>query len=723
MARQDLRVIARTALVERLAATPGRRVVTIIAPAGYGKSTLVEAWGAASHVRLAVCPLASIHDSPATFGLHLVETLAPHLPDVEDMHAEASEPDPDWPRVLLPRLVHALRGAHLALVFDDVQELRNPKVVDLLSTLVAVLPRHVTLGMVGRSLPDLSLSKTALEGRLVEISAAHLELTLAELSALRRFGVDEQTLVQIFNSTGGWPAGVRIALLRHEATRELGPDGSSSSSRVGDSQAAPWVLGDYLEEEVLSALSPQRLEFLHDLALLTPVEADLLAAARSADDTVGQIRQIRTDPIPMVTTRHTPSGDLVVMHPLLAKHLKDPARRLTPAGRSLLLRAAAYHISKKDLDRAFEMVRRIGDQDVLAEFVYTKSVLVILTGRTNMVRRWLSFFTESDLRRHPSLALTWVSILGTEGDNEAAEPWLEAYGRWVNGPEALRMDESPFKLDEFFNEMLASGVISTPIATAAATDTIWHALGATVAGHKLAMAGVWREAEAMLLGAISQQPDLGLNDVWRLSLLAYISEQVGRPDRADEHTDKCAAVLDKWGLHNHVNTYCAAVGLAATSLRRGDRENAHAHIRAGMLKIPQTTGRPEAKMTAYLGLARVAFDLEARTLGHTCVQEARALAPAVGELPVLIAQLEELERQHPNSVQHPPGEQSEHGLSSAELRVLQFLSSFYPVPRIAQELVLSPSTVRTHIRSIYRKLGVHERVDAVSAARQRGLIN
>lgn len=722
MTRPDLRVIARPAVVQQLVAATGRHVVTIIAPAGYGKSTLLDAWANASHVRVAVCPLASIHNSPQAFGLHLVDTIGAQLPEVAELHEAAAGPDPDWPRVLLPRLVQALGAAHLTLVLDDVHELRNPKVLDLVSTFIAVLPRHVTLGLVGRSLPELSLSKTALEGRLIEISAAHLELSLAELSSLRRLGVDEQTLVQIFNSTGGWPAGVRMALLRHEALRDLDPSDTSVASRVGEPHS-PWLLSDYLEQEVLKSLSPQRLEFLDDLAVLTPVSTEVLIRARGAEDTMSQIRQIRTDPIPLVTTRHTRSGTVVVMHPLMAEHLREKHGPHSQVGTTVLLRAAAYLSAQDELDQAFEMIRRLDDKVALAEFVYSKSVLIILSGRTDVVRRWLSFFTENDLRRYPWLALTWVSIHGAEGDNDAGEHWLEAYGRWVASPEALQMETYPFKLEEFFDELLKNGGMSAPVATAAATDTLWNVLAMTVGGHKLAMEGDWEQAEAMLLSAVTQHQDLGLNDVWRLSLLAYINEQVGRPDRADEYTTQCAAVLDKWALHDHVNTYSAEVGLAATALRRGDREQARRHITAGMLKLPQTKGRSDAKMTAYLGLARVAFDLEARTLGQTCVQEARALAPLVSDLPVLLGQLEALEQQHPSSVQPSPNDRADHGLSSAELRVLQFLASFYPVPRIAQELVLAPSTVRTHIRAIYRKLGVHERVDAVNVARERGLIN
>jgi ATP/maltotriose-dependent transcriptional regulator MalT len=61
-------------------------------------------------------------------------------------------------------------------------------------------------------------------------------------------------------------------------------------------------------------------------------------------------------------------------------------------------------------------------------------------------------------------------------------------------------------------------------------------------------------------------------------------------------------------------------------------------------------------------------------------------------------------------------------ISTAELRVLHYLPSHYSLPRIAAELNLAASTVKTHCLAVYRKLGVDNRDDAVITARRLGLI-
>ena len=61
-------------------------------------------------------------------------------------------------------------------------------------------------------------------------------------------------------------------------------------------------------------------------------------------------------------------------------------------------------------------------------------------------------------------------------------------------------------------------------------------------------------------------------------------------------------------------------------------------------------------------------------------------------------------------------------LSQAEARVLRYLPTKLSVPEIADEMYLSVNTVKTHMRHVYDKLGVHRRHEAVERARALGLL-
>lgn len=61
-------------------------------------------------------------------------------------------------------------------------------------------------------------------------------------------------------------------------------------------------------------------------------------------------------------------------------------------------------------------------------------------------------------------------------------------------------------------------------------------------------------------------------------------------------------------------------------------------------------------------------------------------------------------------------------LSKSEVRVLHYLPTHLSAPEIAAELSVSTSTVKTHLRNLYAKLGAHSRTEAVESARAVGLL-
>jgi LuxR family maltose regulon positive regulatory protein len=76
----------------------------------------------------------------------------------------------------------------------------------------------------------------------------------------------------------------------------------------------------------------------------------------------------------------------------------------------------------------------------------------------------------------------------------------------------------------------------------------------------------------------------------------------------------------------------------------------------------------------------------------------------------------------PLRARRPDLEDLTEDLTESEMRVLRYLPSNLSAPEIASEIFLSTSTVKTHMRHIYEKLGVHSRTEAVDGARERGLL-
>ena len=89
-----------------------------------------------------------------------------------------------------------------------------------------------------------------------------------------------------------------------------------------------------------------------------------------------------------------------------------------------------------------------------------------------------------------------------------------------------------------------------------------------------------------------------------------------------------------------------------------------------------------------------------------------------GVLPELVARVERMLRLAPSRTTRTPYED----LSERELAVLRLLATDLTQREIGQELYVSVNTVKTHVKSIFRKLGVASRPDAVSRARELRLL-
>ena len=89
----------------------------------------------------------------------------------------------------------------------------------------------------------------------------------------------------------------------------------------------------------------------------------------------------------------------------------------------------------------------------------------------------------------------------------------------------------------------------------------------------------------------------------------------------------------------------------------------------------------------------------------------------------LISEVQNLLAGHAPTARHEDAEPLQEPLSQSELRVLRYLPTNLRSPEIAAELFVSPNTIRTHIRNVYAKLGVHTRAEAVERARELGLLS
>jgi LuxR family maltose regulon positive regulatory protein len=206
-----------------------------------------------------------------------------------------------------------------------------------------------------------------------------------------------------------------------------------------------------------------------------------------------------------------------------------------------------------------------------------------------------------------------------------------------------------------------------------------------------------------------------------LAQLCLLALDEGDPANAAAHAARARNQIERFGLRDYPTS---ALVLAVS---------AEAHARDGRVDEAKIDARRAAELTAKLAGSAGWYEVEVRiALSRTALRlsdpadarsqlaEASRLLRSPDAL-VLREWLDETRAQAHSANGHAAGDRW--SLTTAELRVLQFLPTHLSLPEIAKGLNVSANTVKTHTRAIYRKLDASSRTEAVVRARGSGLIN
>jgi LuxR family maltose regulon positive regulatory protein len=158
------------------------------------------------------------------------------------------------------------------------------------------------------------------------------------------------------------------------------------------------------------------------------------------------------------------------------------------------------------------------------------------------------------------------------------------------------------------------------------------------------------------------------------------------------------------------------IALGAALESRGELEEAlSAFERAA--RVLRLAGQPASLALALIRQAAALRILGREAAAEAVIDEARSVVGSCPDPGILAAWLEDIE-QSPRTRRR----NGDATLSERELSVLRALAGPLSQRDIGRELYLSHNTIRSHTKSIYRKLGASSRAEALQLARERGLI-
>src|SRR3954471_1573056 len=235
-------VVPRPSLLARLRAARSVPTVAVVAPAGYGKTTLLALWAQDDDRPFAWLSLDAHDNDPIVLLTHLavaLDRISPLPPEIFDALRSVGV---SVPATVVPRLGAALaRLAHpLVLVVDDVHHLQDGPSLDALVTLVGHVRGTTQVALAGRGMP-VPLARPRTQGPVMEIGVADLAFAEAGARSLLRAAgaqLPDDEVLALARWTEGWATGLYLAAL----TRT----GTGRGARVTES-GNDRLVADYLE--------------------------------------------------------------------------------------------------------------------------------------------------------------------------------------------------------------------------------------------------------------------------------------------------------------------------------------------------------------------------------------------------------------------------------------------------------------------------------------------
>jgi LuxR family maltose regulon positive regulatory protein len=639
---------------------------------------------------------------------------------------------PDLADVVVAPLINDLAASarQLVLVLDDYHLLRGETIHGSVGSFLRHLPPGVQLVVASRADPPLPLARLRAAGEITEVRAAELAFGDAEADALLNgslaLGLAPADVELLQARTEGWAAGLQLAGLSLQAQADRH---AFVEAFAGDERQ----VGEYLHEVLAEQLEPLR-DFLLRTSILERMCAPLCDAITGRDDAAEQLaaaEEANLFLVPLDAHREWYRYHHL-FRDLLRNELNRGSRRLVP---ELHRRAYSWHLDHGLVDEAIGHATKAGDFAEAAELIARHWRPFSSLGQGETVARWIDELPREAVLGDARLCLArgWTA-LDYFGPLEGVDRWRLA-AEQAPLPGRLYDDVPSVAANAALLQAVhanVAGDVGTAIdagrrSLSLCPDETTPSFGCarSILGLSLYDAGRYAEAARALDQGLEPLRD----ESWitplviGLGCLAAAYADLGDVDRAERTAAEAERIVDVRQLHEApwVARPCLARGKLLEL--RGELAAAEAAFSRAVV-LARRGGRRLELAHALLLLARIKRRRREHVAARELTREARAViesCPDPGMLRELLMRTEHSLRlaRAPSSAPVLPLDVE---LSERELTVLKLLASELSQREIGSELYISLNTVKGHARSIFRKLGVATRADAVARARELGLI-
>jgi LuxR family transcriptional regulator, maltose regulon positive regulatory protein len=714
-------IVARTALVERLAATTAP-VITVSGPPGYGKTTLLAQWAERIGSRAVWLSCDEGDNDPVVLLSALAVALDRIGPVDPAIFSALASSGADI--TIIPRFVSAVASVRspVTVIFDHAEAVTNRQCLNTIAEFALRLPPGWQLALASRAVVPLPAARLRALGGIFEVTADDLVMGLPEArSLLEGAGIDadEASVRDLLRRTEGWPAGLYIAALAIKSGTRQSEVGFTFT---GDDM----YMGDYLRSELLDRISAAEASFLVRTSVLQRLCGPLCDAILGETGSGAVLEQMEARNLLVLPLDRR--REWYRYHHLLRELLQAELRRREPGlVLDLHFRAAAWFEANAMPEAAIGHAHAAGDYDRVARLILELQQPAWASGRVETVMRWMTWIKDITSAEHYGAIAAHGSLLfALLGQPSETERWAAAAER--ASPAGILPDGSTMEATlAYLRAILCRDGMAEMRRDA---QTAWEGLSPTspyratmlyTQGIAYLLEGDPARAEPILARALDLATHSGSLPLAGLILAEQCGVAAERNDWPEITTlaKKAATIVEDGHFGDYWTSALVYAWASRAALHEGDVSRARFYLgRASRLRPLLTYALPVVSVQALLEMTRsyvTLGDLEGAAAVLAQIHGILQQRPDLGVLPGLVGRLRaSLATTHARAA----GASS---LTAAELRLLPLLSTHLSYQEIGERLHVSKNTVKTQAYSAYRKLEVSSRSDAVVRARELGL--
>ncbi len=716
--------VTRQALLDSLDESLATRLVLMVAPAGWGKTSLLRDWWLAAQDSGAAWLSAGERDNdPVRFWSGVIAALGTVAPGIgtavlEQLNAPEAV-TPGWQGLLIDELARMPR--RITLVIDDFHLITSQEVQAGFAFLVEHLPPSLSLVVATRCDPDLPLARLRARGELAEIRADQLRFSEGDAERLlnQTLGLELPAgdIRALWQRTEGWATGLYLAGLALRGRGDGQPSGFADALGGDDRH-----IFDFLASEVLAGQSPRTRDFLLRSAVLGQFCAPLCDAVTGLGDSQGLLEEIQRRQLFVTPLDH--AGHWYRYHALFAEALRRELDRAEPGLAPLLhRRASAWHRQHGKITEAVDHAIAAGDLSDARELIAAHWHEILDVGLAAVLEGWLDRLPPEMVVGDAQMCLVRGSLASLQGHLEDIEPWLgAAEAAETQGP--FRLGPAPVESATSFYRALRHWLDGDLTAAESAGrraaelelehgDAYWRARTLALLGAVLLWSGQEADAGLFLRQAIgpAHRPADSLTRPLALSCMASISARQGDHEAAERYAREAADL----GARDRV-TVAADLTSADLLADRGELAGAETTALAALDRARDRRWRLDTA-AALVCLARISSRAGRAAEARSRLGEASELISTLPDPGILASRLAEAEdsASEPGPAQTPRGRtRRRDGLTEREAEILGLLTQGHTNLEIAARLVVSVHTVERHLQNAYHKIGVRNRADAAA---------